>query len=632
MVRVTQTMINQNVLRSIQNNITHMAVLQEKLATGRRISRPSDSPIDFTLSLSIRANITQGRTFMRNINSARTSLEIAETTMGNLTETLKDVRTLALQGANNVDYNGRLAIANQISEMYEHVLSLANTGYNGRRIFGGTQSKDEPFIGKGGSVLYLGDDFDQNVLVGKGNQIKTNLNGFETFLHTPNTITGSIKIKDTSAPLAEQLRAANPNFPNLPAFVDPLTGATVERSPNPSNSPTVLPNNYASFWIHDKEIKVDLSVDSLEDVVTRINANVNDVMASINDSNQLVITSRRSDSLVLQDGSRNIGFEAELPQQANILSALGMHQIVPGGRSLNLGFPATDPLVDGTTLPTPSRSAVDLASGTFLFVASETGPSNSVSTPFADNMALSDVDLDGNEQVDANGNPVFINKLEALRITINEDVYDIDLRSLTEGTDFDGLSGNFDDIPGSDLGDLYNLINNHPDLKGKVTAYTNKDGYGMEISAVNSTDLFKVENLRKMFGRDITTRVTVDALGEQTITREGVITRDTALDDLPGTMIDPAANMGSLGIRRADPLPAGMPPAMNKGLIVITNGEFTEAVDLRDAETIGDVLDRINDSKTGVRAKVNQWGTGLEIEGFIAAAHPDESPRILPQR
>ena len=58
---------------------------------------------------------------------------------------------------------------------------------------------------------------------------------------------------------------------------------------------------------------------------------------------------------------------------------------------------------------------------------------------------------------------------------------------------------------------------------------------------------------------------------------------------------------GSLGIRRADPLPAGIPPSMNKGLIVVKNGDKSEAVDLRDAVTIGDVLDRINNSKTGVK-------------------------------
>ncbi|MDX9753467.1 MAG: flagellar hook-associated protein FlgL [bacterium] len=615
--RVTENLINNTILFNIQNNIGRMASLQDKLATGRRINSPSDNPVNYVASLGLRYNIVQGRSYLRNIDGIQTQLEMTENSLSSLTTTLQDIRTLTVKGLNDVDPAARQAIAIQVRELYQQVIDIANYNYNGRYIFGGSHSASKSFVLQNDAILYKGDDFQQKIMIERGSTITSNLNGMQTFLHTPNQITSSIQVTDPSAPLAQQLRTINPNFPNLPQLPDQLAGAVVEGSPNPANSPTPVPNNYATFMIYNTQVKVDLAVDSLKDVVNRINATVADVTASINDKNQLVITSKRSDALVLKDGSRNIGFEPDVPQQANLLGALGMYRVVHSDRSLSQGYAATDPLVDGSVSPTPARSTVELTNRTFLFVGSNTGPANQVAVPFGDNMALTDVDKDGNEKLTSTGDPVFLDKLEALRITIDEEVIDLDLRSLTQGWDENGISGDADDIPGSTLEDLYELINNHPQLKGKVTAYTNKDGYGIEISATQSTDVFKVENVRKLFGRDLTMDVSIDALGEATVARQEPITRDTKLDTLAGALVDDIPNGGSLGIRRPDPLPAGLESSVNEGLIIVRNGDVTKSVDLRDVETIGEVMDRINLAGAGVLVKINEWGTGLEIESTL---------------
>ncbi len=438
------------------------------------------------------------------------------------------------------------------------------------------------------------------------------MNGFNTFVHTPNQITGYTGIQDVTAPLAEQLRLAHPDFPNLPPIPESPTASSVDRSPNPSNYPSPTPNNLAEFYIYDTKIQVDLTADSLEDVRDRINANTEDVVASINERNQLVITSKRADALSLRDGSRDVGFPPERPLEANLLSALGLHRRVENHRPLTMGYPASDPLADGTSSPPPERNTVRVQNDSFLFAGSNTGPATNPATPFGDNLALTNVDDEGNEAFDENENPVFIDHLEALRITIDEEVIDIDLRSLTQGRDFDGTSGNEDDVPGSTLEDLLEFINNHPQLQGKATAYINADQTGIGITAVNSTDEFKVENIRKLFGRDLTTQVTIDPdTGESTVTRTDPIELGTKLDDLPGALVDP--DEGSVGIRRADPPPAGQPPSLNKGLIVISNNGHSEAVDLRFAETVRDVIEAINDSDVGVRAEINESETGINI-------------------
>ncbi len=611
-MRVTLNMLNDRTLFNLQNNMQQVALLQEKLSTGRRINRAADDPVDFPTDLGLRASIQRGRSFTRNVEGATTNLELTETTLSSTTGVMQQIRTLAVQGASDFDFEARQAIAEQIRVLRDEVYDLANANYNGQYIFGGSQTREQSFVNRDGAIVYQGDDFERQVSISEGQTLASNITGLNTFLHSPNTITGDTSLADIDRPLIEQIRRAHPDFPNLPAIPDSTPGAQVEPSPNPTNYPGSGPNNLSSFTIHGVEIKIDITVDSLTDVRDRINANVNDVVASINSNNQLVIQSNRSDALDLRDGTKTVGFEPKPPQGLNLLSALGLHRRVETGRSLVIGYPADSPLTDPVAAPTPARGVVRVQNDSFLFAVTNTGPATEPAIPFGDNLALTNVDEDGEEVFVNATTPEFINDLEAIRVTIDDEVIDIDLRALTQGRDFDGLLGNADDVPGSTVEDLLELINNHPELNGRATAFVNADKTGIGFTAVNSTDVFKVENVRALFGRDITTRVTVDAItGDISTTRTDPITTETLLADLPGALIDPAS--GSLGIRQPTPPPAGQPRNTNEGLISIHNDGRHDTIDLRDAETIQDVLDAFNNSSVSVVAEINPYGTGITV-------------------
>lgn len=620
MTRITQNLLSDRTLSYLQYNMGRVADLQTQLSTGRIINKPSDDPVRFPVSLSLRASILQGRNFQRNIDGARSNLELTESTMGSLTEVMQTIRTLAVQGGNSYDQDARNVLALEVSELYGQVFDLANANYNGQYIFSGSNTRETAFETKDGSVKYNGDDFIRNVAISRGIKIASNVTGNDAFIHTPNTITASLGVSDITKPLSEQLRELHPDFPNLPPLSEAAAGSSVDPSPNPANSPSdTTPNNYAYFTIYDTEIRVDLSVDSLEDVRDRINVAVDDVTAEIDNFNRLVITSKRSDALQLKDGPREIGFQGDPPYGANLLSALGMNRRVEGYRSLSLGYPATNPLTDGTTSPAPERATVRVEGQSFLFAAANSGPATQKAVPFGDNLALTDIDDQGNELFTTAGDPSFIEDLEAIRITIDDETIDLDLRGLTVGRDFDGVAGNEDDLPGSTLQDILDLITNHPQLKGRATAYINADKTGIGITATESTDVFKVENVRKLFGRDITRQVSIDSVtGDVSVTDLGPLTLETKLDDLAGALVDStAATPGSLGIRN-DLDSSELPDTeTNRGLISITNDGKTRAVDLREAETVADVIRAINESGVGVEAKINDAGTGIDIVSIL---------------
>ncbi len=607
MVRVTQNLLSDRTLSNLQQNLLNLQSLQDKLSTGRRINRASDDPLDFPIDLNLRAEILSGKRFVSNIDFATTDLELTETTLGGTTEVLKKARDLALQGATDFSLEARLAVANEVGEILNQVIDLSNTKFHGKFLFGGSTTQTKPFESVDGTLRYQGDNSTRQTTIDNRSKISMNLHGTETFLHTPNRITSEIAVEDVDAALASQLALVVPNFPNIPPLPDKPATAKTNPSPNPTNYPGRSPDNYATFTIHDTEITVDLSQDSLRDVVERINTTSPDVEAVIDSENRLTLTSKRADALELVDGPSNPGFPPEPTFGLNLLSALGMHKRVEFQRNLDSGYPATNPL----NWPPASRSFVTVKPDSLLFGSANLGPPQNPNVPYPDNLAL--FDLDDNNLSD----------LEGMRITIDDEVIDIDLRALTTGsTGPDGVANTQDDIRGSTVQHLLDLINNDPRLQGKAKAYINREGTGIGITATRSTDVFKVEDVRQIFGRDITTRLTTDGAGVPSITRTDPITVNTRIDELPGALTDGSDSLGVRLPQFLDPIPPNTEPVpvdiQNQGLVTVINGERRVSVDLGQVITVGDVLDAFNKSGAGVIASINDSGTGINVESALA--------------
>jgi len=55
-VRVTQNMLNRNMLRNLYNSMGNMDKLQEQLSSGKKVSKPSDDPVIVTSVLPLLAD------------------------------------------------------------------------------------------------------------------------------------------------------------------------------------------------------------------------------------------------------------------------------------------------------------------------------------------------------------------------------------------------------------------------------------------------------------------------------------------------------------------------------------------------------------------------------------------------
>lgn len=137
--RITQNMMSARSNLSLQTALSRLSRTQEQLTTGRVLNRPSDSPADTTSAMRLRSKLADQEQYSRNISNGLgwlSSIDTAlQTTLGTVNRAT-DLTIQALNGANQ-SAQARDAIATEVDQLRQSLLSTANTTYLGRPVFGG---------------------------------------------------------------------------------------------------------------------------------------------------------------------------------------------------------------------------------------------------------------------------------------------------------------------------------------------------------------------------------------------------------------------------------------------------------------------------------------------------------------
>ena len=139
MSRVTTSSTTSLMLRDIQAAQWGLTKIQGQIASNKRIQIASDDPGAALASLGNRAELRRSEQLGRNADPATDWLNAADRASTSAVDLLTQARSLVVQatsGAN--DDTARLAIANQLRQIRESLLSTANTQVGGRSIFAGT--------------------------------------------------------------------------------------------------------------------------------------------------------------------------------------------------------------------------------------------------------------------------------------------------------------------------------------------------------------------------------------------------------------------------------------------------------------------------------------------------------------
>lgn len=169
-MRVTSEMMVTGSLRRLQGRLDRYERAQTALATGKWINRPSDDPAQASRGLTLRAAMSAGEQQLRAAEDARSLVQRADGELQNATSTLQRIRELAVSAGTVASDEARGAIADEITQLRDQLLSIANARHRGRALFAGFANGDavvdDPvdgwsYAGDGGRIIRKISDTDR---------------------------------------------------------------------------------------------------------------------------------------------------------------------------------------------------------------------------------------------------------------------------------------------------------------------------------------------------------------------------------------------------------------------------------------------------------------------------------------
>ncbi|PRR70307.1 flagellar hook-associated protein FlgL [Neomoorella humiferrea] len=188
-MRITNRMLGQNVVNNINRNLEYMYRVQEQMSTGKRVNRPSDDPIVVARVLAFKTSIAANDQYKKNMEDAKGWIDASESALGMATDVLQRARELAVYGANGtMPEESMQALGEEVEQLLDEMVQVANTSYGGRYLFGGTVTTKVPFNKISDTnnlqypVAYQGDTGSLNWEIAPGVVLPVNENGRKVFV------------------------------------------------------------------------------------------------------------------------------------------------------------------------------------------------------------------------------------------------------------------------------------------------------------------------------------------------------------------------------------------------------------------------------------------------------------------
>lgn len=193
-MRVTQSMLSNNMLRNLSNNYNKMGKLQDQLTTQKRITRPSDDPVVAMLGLGYRDSLNKVQQYSRNISEATNWLDSTDDAISQGVKVLQRIRELTVQASNGTYEEGqRGAIAVEVDQLKEQLETIAQTQVGGKYIFNGKNTNKAPTAGNFS-------EGDVELEIFDGIKLNVNTKGSELFKSVFNTLDSlKSKLEDKTA-------------------------------------------------------------------------------------------------------------------------------------------------------------------------------------------------------------------------------------------------------------------------------------------------------------------------------------------------------------------------------------------------------------------------------------------------
>lgn len=193
-MRVSSIQIFQQGIEAFGKQQSKLSVLQQQISSGVKLTKPSDDPAASSRVLELEQTVSLLEQYNVNVTLAENRLKLEETSLNAVENAFFRIKELTIQ-ANNATNDGTAlrAIAVEIGEMYQEIISLANSqDASGDFLFAGFNNKTQPFTqnttGSINHVVYSGDQGQRSFQVSPTRQVVSDDSGSKIFLEVPSQL------------------------------------------------------------------------------------------------------------------------------------------------------------------------------------------------------------------------------------------------------------------------------------------------------------------------------------------------------------------------------------------------------------------------------------------------------------
>jgi flagellar hook-associated protein 3 FlgL len=200
--RITQGMMNNQLLRNVTSNLGRMDEGQNQLSTGRKINKPSDDPVGISFSLRYRSEGAANEQYKSNVSATVSWLDYTDTTLNQANSVIQRVRELAVEAANGTNPQSAFdAIKKEVDQLRDQMVTIGNSQFNGKYVFNGQLTDKQPYNSASAETDVV-DSGEIKFDIGVGVRVSANISGDKIFGKPGENDNIFLVMKDFSAALS----------------------------------------------------------------------------------------------------------------------------------------------------------------------------------------------------------------------------------------------------------------------------------------------------------------------------------------------------------------------------------------------------------------------------------------------
>lgn len=144
-MRITNSMLASMTLRDINKAAARLAKANETVSSGQQIQSASEDPVVATRAITYRSYVSKIAQYQDNVDAATGWQKTTDTALDSLSDVIQKVQELATSADDTKSDSDLSTIATEVSSLRDEAISIMNTTYDGRYIFGGYNTSEAPY-------------------------------------------------------------------------------------------------------------------------------------------------------------------------------------------------------------------------------------------------------------------------------------------------------------------------------------------------------------------------------------------------------------------------------------------------------------------------------------------------------